>query len=160
MKTLLLSLTLVAQALTTGLEIRVIAEQAPVEGLHLTLTTYTYEEGEAIIREIVECDTNAQGACALILSKPNQEGMQYSTLQFGDYGTQDITWPGGMLELTIPLENLGFGREAAPYEFQIEDGGVVVRRRGFPLYAVLMAILLVVIFWLVYHYSKKTESNQ
>jgi len=160
MKTLFLSLALLAQALTTGLEITVTAEEAPVEGLHLILTTYTYEESEAIIRETLTCETDLDGACTLLLEKPNQEGMQYGTLQIGEYGTRDLTWPGGMMTLVIPLGQVSFGREAAPYDFQAEDGGVTVHRRGFPLYAVLMAILLAVIFWLVYRYSKKSESNQ
>ena len=159
MKTFLLSLVLVAQALTTGLEITVLdAAQEPVEGLQLTLTTYIYnQEGEAMIRESVSCKTDPEGSCSLILSDPNKDGMQYATLQVGEYGTRDLTWPGGMMKLVIPLDQLGFGREAAPYDFQAEDGGVLVRTKDFPLYAVLMALLLITIFWLIYRYAKKQE---
>jgi hypothetical protein len=59
----------------------------------------------------------------------------------------------------IPLEQIGFGREAAPYEFQAEDGGVTVRKRGFPLYVVLMVLLLVLIFWLISLYAKSQEGR-
>ena len=160
MKTLLLSLFLVVQILSTGLEITVVgAAQKPIEGLHFILNTYIYEKGVAILRETVECDTDAEGACTLLLEKPNQEGMQRATLQIGDHGSRDLLWPGGVMKLVIPLEQIGFGREAAPYEFQAEDGGVTVRKRGFPLYVVLMVLLLVLIFWLISLYAKSQEGR-
>jgi hypothetical protein len=161
MKTLLLSLILFAQTLTTGLDIRVVdAVQEPVEGLHLTLTTYTYKDGQAYLRETQECDTDAQGNCTLLLEKPNQEGMQRATLQIGDHGSRDLIWPGGMMTLSIPLEQVNFGREAVPYEFQAEDGGVAVVEKKFPIFALLMLLFLGIIFWQVYRYAQSQEASK
>lgn len=161
MKTFLLSLVLVAQALTTGLDITVVdTDRAPVEGLHLTLTTYTYDKGEAVIRETITCETDSQGACTLLLVRPEQGGMQRGSLRIGEHGTRDLIWPGGMLSLVIPLEQVGFGREAAPYDFQREDGGVPVRKRAFPVYALLMGAFLLLLFSQIYRYAKTQEKNQ
>lgn len=163
MKTLLLSLALVlfAQVSITGLEIRVVdAAQEPVRGLRLTLTTYTYNKGDAILRETVECDTDTDGACSLLLENPNQNGMQYGTLQIGKYGSRDLIWAGGMMTLNIPLDQVGSGREAAPYEFQVEDGGVTLVEKRFPIFALLVLIFLGIMFWQVYKYARLQEGNE
>ena len=161
MKTLLLSLVLFAQVSITGLEIRVVdAAQEPVPSVHLTLNTYTYNNGDAILRETVECDTDTDGACSLLLENPNQKGMQYGTLKIGEYGYRDLIWAGGMIKLNIPLDQVGSGREAAPYDFQPNDGGVTVIERKFPFFALLTLFFLGIMFWLVYKYARSQDGNE
>ena len=161
MKTYLFALLLVLQANTTGVSVRVLdAEQEPRSGVRLTLKTYAYQHGEAFLIETQTCKTDTAGTCSLLLENPNTTGMQRGTLQIGDFGTRDLIWPGGMLTLNIPLAQLGFGRESAPYEFQAEDGGLVVHEKRFPTYALLMLLILGVLFWQVYQYAKTQQKDK
>ena len=160
MKTFLLTMMLFAQT-ATGVQIRVLnSAQETIPQLHLRLMTYTYaENGQVYLRESQDCYTDSDGACTLLLEKPNRDGMQRGTLEIESYGKRDLIWPGGMLELVIPLEQIGFGREAAPYEFQAEDGGVAVIERPFPLFALLMILLLGFLLWSVFQASRSQKEN-
>lgn len=161
MKTYLFALLLVLQANTTGVSVHMLgAEQEPLSGVRLTLKTYAYQNGEAYLIETQTCKTDVAGTCSLMLEKPNTAGMQRGTLQIGDFGTRDLIWTGGMLTLTIPIAQIGFGRESEPYEFQAEDGGLVVHENRFPTYAALMLLTLGVLFWQVYRYAKIQQKEK
>ena len=133
------SLLMLLQTATTGVEVQVYnaAANEPVSGIHVVLETFEYQDGEAFQIESQTCTTDKSGNCTLLLEKPNTNGMQRGTLQIGDYGIRDLVWPGGIQKISIPVDQLDFGREAAPYEYLPEDGGVVVHRGRFPLYAFL-----------------------
>ena len=154
------ALLLALQANLTGIQITILpSEEVSPENIQVTLKTYEYRDGEAFLLETQVCKTDSEGTCTLLLEKPDTTGMQRGTLQVGNYGTRDVTWPGGMLTLQIPLDRVGFGREAAPYDFQTEDGGVPVRKSAFPLYALLMGVFLVFLYSQIYRYAKTQEKN-
>ena len=58
------------------------------------------------------------------------------------YGSRDVIWPGGTLELSVRLDKVNPGTEAQPYDFQEEDGGVRLRA-SFPWLSVSCVALLV-----------------
>lgn len=150
------------QTATTGVEVQVYnaAANEPVSGIQVVLETFAYQDGEALRIEKQTCTTDEKGNCTLLLEKPNRNGMQRGILQIGDYGIRDLVWPGGMQKISIPVDQLDFGREAAPDEYLPEDGGVVVHRGGFPLYAFLMILLLIVISVVIYRHSQIQEISQ
>jgi hypothetical protein len=154
-----LTIFLAFQANLTGIQIRLLpSEDMSPAGIQITLKTYEYREGEAFLIEDVNCKTDSAGACTLLLEKPNTPGMQRGTLQIGDYGTRDVIWPGGMLDLQIPLDQVNFGREAAPYEYLSEDGGVVVHAGRFPLYGLVMILILAALVAWLYQRAKERET--
>ena len=83
--------------------------------------------------------------------------MQRGTLQIGEYGTRDLIWPGGILTLQVPIDRVSFGREAAPYEYLPEDGGLMVHEDSFPLYALVMAVILAALLWWLF---RRAQQNQ
>lgn len=154
------ALLLVLQANLTGIQISILPSKdiSPV-GIQITLKTYEYSEGEAFLIERVNCKTDSAGICTLLLEKPNTTGMQRGMLQIGDYGTRDVLWPGGMLTLQIPLDQVNFGREAAPYEYLPEDGGLIVHQGRFPLYALAMIVILAVLVWWLYRHAQQNHEG-
>lgn len=162
MKTLLFSLILFAQHATgTMLSLRVLdADQEPISGVEISLALYIYEGQEAILWFEENCQTDADGHCLFqIESTPPDGGFLRGTLQVGDFGLRDVIWPGGELKLTVPTDQIGFGQEAVPYEFQPEDGGVeIVQRDGLPLYALLLFFLLCGLVGFFYQQSRKEQA--
>ena len=158
----IISLFVFLQTATTGVEVQVYnaAVNEPVAGVHVVLETFTYQDGEAFQIEKQTCTTDKSGSCTLLLLQPNTNGLQRGTLQIGEHGSRDVVWPGGMLSLSLPLDQLGFGREAAPYEHLPEDGGVLVHRGRFPLYALLMVLFWGVLLVVAYRYAKRQEISQ
>jgi hypothetical protein len=159
MKTLFLTLILfIQQATGTALSLRVLdADQKAISGVEIKLVLYT-QQGQEVTPWFEEsCETDLDGACLFeIESPPPDGGILRGTLKVGDFGVRDLTWPGGLLELTIPTDQIGSGREAVPYEFQAEDGGVdVVQGKGLPLYALLILLLLTGLLWYFYQQSRK-----
>ncbi len=159
MKTFLLTLMLFTQQATdTMLSLRLLdSDQEAISGVTTTLTLYTYQDQKAKVWFEESCQTDLDGACLFeIESAPPDGGILRGTLKVGDFGVRDVIWPGGLLKLTIPTDQIGIGREAAPYEFQAEDGGVaVVQGKGLPLYALLILLLLTGLLWFVYQRSQK-----
>lgn len=159
MKTLLLTLILFAQQATgTMLSLCVLdADQEPLSDITISLTLYTYEGQEANVWFEERCKTDLDGACVFeIENAPPDGGILRGTLLVENYGLRDVIWPGGLLELTIPTDQIGSGREAAPYEFQEEDGGVeVVQGKGLPLYGLLVLVLLIGLNLFFYQQSQK-----
>jgi hypothetical protein len=162
LKTLIFSLILLAQQ-TTGasLALRVLdANQEPISGMEITLALYTYEGQEATIWFEDHCQTDSDGRCLFqIENAPPDGGFLRGTLQIGDFGLRDVTWPGGELKLTVPTDQIGFGREAVPYEFQKKDGGVeTVQSDRLPLYTLLVAVLLAGLVFVVYREAQKEHA--
>jgi hypothetical protein len=159
MKTLFLTLILFAQQATgTLLSLHVLdADQEALIDITTSLTLYTQQGQKAVVWFEESCQTDLDGACVFeIESPPPDGGILRGTLKIGDFGVRDVTWPGGPLKLTIPTEQIGVGREAAPYEFQAEDGGVaVVQGKNLPLYALLILLLLAGLLYFVYQKSRK-----
>lgn len=154
------ALLLVLQANLTGVQISILpSEDISPAGIQITLKTYEYREGEAFLIERVNCTTNSAGTCTLLLKKPNIAEMQRGTLQIGDYGARDVIWPGGMLDLQIPLDQVNFGREAAPYEYLPEDGGLAVHENRFPLYALVMILILIALLGWLYRHAQQNHAG-
>ena len=159
MKIFLFTLLLFAQQATgTMLSLHVLdADQKAISGVEIKLVLYT-QQGQEVTPWFEEsCQTDLDGACLFEIENPPPDGgILRGTLKIGDFGVRDVIWPGGLLELTIPTDQIGVGREAAPYEFQEEDGGVaIVQRSGLPLYALLVLLLLAGLLWYFYQQSRK-----
>lgn len=154
------ALLLALQANLSGIQITILApEDISAAGISITLKTYEYRDSEAFLIEHVSCKTDSAGTCSLLLAKPNTAGMQRGILQIGDYGTRDVIWSGGMLALQIPLDQVNFGREAVPYDYLPEDGGVVVHESRFPLYALVMILTLIALVWWLYRHAQQNHTG-
>ena len=162
MKALFLTLILFAQQTTgTILSLRVLdANQEPISSMEIKLELYTYDGQEAKVWLEDSCLTDLDGRCEFpIESAPPDGGFLRGALSIGDVGVRDVIWPGGELKLTIPIDQIRFGREAAPYEFQKEDGGVqVTQSGGLPLYALLVLLLLGGLIFFVFQQARKEHA--
>ena len=161
MKTLLLTLVLLAQQTGTFLHLRVIdVSGKPMGDVSVTLELYTYVDQDANIWFEEVCQTDLDGRCEFqIESAPPDGGFLHGSLQVGDFGIRDVTWPGGEFNITIPVEQIGFGQEAEPYAFQQEDGGVeIFQRRGLPVYALIILLILVSLSVFMYRKARKEHA--
>ncbi len=159
MKTLLLTLVLLAQQSGTFLHLSVIdATGQPMSDVPVTLELYTYVDQNANVWFEEDCMTDLDGRCEFqIENAPPDGGLIRGTLQIGDFGFRDVIWPGGELNLTVPTNMIGFGQEAEPYEFQKKDGGVEVFRKGPPVYTLI--ILLILSGLSVFMYRQATKEH-
>lgn len=158
MHTLLMTLALLAQTMT-GLSVHLVDPAGhPVPDAAITLTTYNYRDGQAFVRETVMCITDAGGDCTLLLDNPDRSGMQYGVLTVTDMGTRDVVWPGGMLFLVIPTDQITTGREAAPFDFERRDGGVPIHSSRTPLYGLIVLLILTPFFWFLVQQSHREHN--
>jgi hypothetical protein len=162
MKAFLFTLILFTQQATgTMLSLRVLdADQEPISGMRIKLELYTYEGQEAHIWFEENCQTDVNGHCLFQIESAAPDGdFLRGTLQVGNFGLRDVIWPGGELKLTIPTDQIGFGQEAAPYEFQEKDGGVeTIQSNRLPLYSLLVALLLGGLVFAMYRQAQKEHA--
>ena len=80
--------------------------------------------------EVTSCMTNADGMCRLT-NIPADEAIPYyrGNLIIGSYGTREVTWPGGLLQLAINVRDLGFDH---PPHSRIEDSPPTIIYRAAP----------------------------
>jgi len=139
------SLILLLQALITSLQVHVMdtndQPQADVT-VRLELYDFASEEYEttATVAFTGHCTTNASGDCEIEIGETN--GVLRGRLDVEGYGSRDVIWPGGRLQIPVRLEQVNPGTEAQPYDFQEENGGVLLRT-SFPWVSVICVAVLV-----------------
>jgi len=139
------SLILLLQALTSSLQVHVSGtDYQPQADLTVHLELYDFaSDGDDVVATVTitgECTTDANGACEIEIGETN--GRLRGRLVVGGHGSRDVIWPGGVLELSVRLDQVNSGTEAQPYDYQEKDGGVILHST-FPWMSVVIVGFLV-----------------
>ena len=139
------SLILLFQVITSSLQVHVVDENyQPQANVAVYLELYDFvPEGNDVVATVTftgQCTTDISGDCVIEVGETN--GVLRGRLDVEGYGSRDVIWPGGTLELSVRLDKVNPGTEEGPYDFQEEDGGVRLRE-SFPWLSMTCVVLLV-----------------
>lgn len=96
---------------------------APLNGVKVGLFLYQLSGSEATPIQMGYCRTGKDGRCQIpIADAPrDQGGFLRGYLEIGDYGRRSLLWPGGVLEMSVWLDQASSGLDIAgeePYDWQ------------------------------------------
>jgi len=158
------SLILLFQIMTSSLHVHVVDENyLPQAGVSVHLELYEFvSDEEGMVATVVfseDCITDTSGDCVIEVGETS--GVLRGRLDVEGYGSRDVLWPGGVLELPVRLDRVNPGTEAQPYDFLEEDGGVPVSRESFPWISITCVLLLVGgLVAVIYLRSRKEHAPQ
>ena len=80
----------------------------PLPDLHISMDLYFYEVLAADQLEVRgafsdECTTDAHGACSILVGE-TQDLLLRGSLDLGEYGSRNLEWHGGALDIPIRIE--------------------------------------------------------
>ena len=135
----------------------------PMQYVKVELVLYDFKliSGQTQVQKAFSdhCTTDQNGECWILIGETS--GLLRGRLDLGKYGGRDVIWPGGALNAPVLVDlknNRVKGAEAAAFDFQKKDGGVVIQN-GTPWLSILLATLIVgvIVFW-AYVRSRKEHA--
>ena len=121
---------------TSASSVRILVADAqgqPMSKIRVSLVLYEFVSaaGKMEARETFSkhCTTDANGECTIQIGETS--GILRGRIDLGKYGGRDVFWPGGALTAPV-LVDIEAGRvkgtEAGAYDFQEQDGGIMIQK--------------------------------